>query len=152
MAAKKASNQKLLFTGGAFRHRLQAFSTALVYFVSMLETENSPVAPVDLAGLRENAGLTVRGLARELGINHTTVLKWERTGKVAKTEFLVPMSQILGVTIEELLGQPKPRRATAPGGKLGQVFRDVSEMPRRKQQQVIEVVEALIDKHQAKAS
>jgi transcriptional regulator with XRE-family HTH domain len=115
----------------------------------MLETEKSPI---DLAGLRENAGLTVRALARELGINHTTVLKWERTGKVAKAEFLVPMSEILGVTIEELLGQPKPRRATAPGGKLGQVFREVSELPRRKQQRIVEVIEDMLTAQKAKAS
>ena len=121
----------------------------MVYFISMPKTES---LPVDLARLRENAGLTVRGLARELGINHTTVLKWEQTGKVAKTEFLVPMSSLLGVTIEELLGQPKPRRSAAPGGKLGQMFREVSEMPRRKQQQIIEVIEALVDRHDAKAS
>ena len=106
---------------------------------------------IDLVELRENAGLGVRELARQVGTHHTTLLKWEAAGRVAKSEFLVPMSQILGVTIEELLGQPKPRRATAPGGKLGQVFREVSELPRRKQQRIVEVVEDMITAQKAKA-
>ena len=108
--------------------------------------------PVDLAELRENAGLTVRGLARELGINHSTLLQWERTGKIAKAEYLVPMSEILGVTLEELLGQPKPRRTTAPGGKAGQVFRELSELPRSQQQRIVAVVEDMITAQKSKAS
>jgi transcriptional regulator with XRE-family HTH domain len=121
----------------------------MVYFISMPTTES---LPVDLVQMRENARLTVRGLARELGINHTTVLKWEQTGKVAKTEFLVPMASILGVTIEELLGQPTPRRSAAPGGKLGQIMREVSDLPRRKQQRIIEVLEDMVTAQKAKAS
>ena len=103
---------------------------------------------VDLVSLREAAGLTARGLARELGITHAAVLKWERAGKVAKTEFLIPMSRILGVTIEELLGQPKPRKSAAPaGGKLGQVFREVSELPRSQQEKVIAILEPFVSAH-----
>lgn len=107
--------------------------------------------PIDLAERRERAGLGVRELARQLDIHHTTILKWEAAGKVAKAEYLVPMSEILGVTIEELLGQPKPRRAVAPGGKLGQVFREVSELPRRRQQRIVEVVEDMLTAQKAKA-
>lgn len=119
----------------------------MVYFISMNEETDSVI---DLAELRESAGLGVRELARQLGIHHTTILKWEAAGKVAKAEYLVPMSQILGVTIEELLGQPKPRRAVAPGGKLGEVFRAVSGLPRRKQQRIVEVVEALVAQKEAR--
>jgi len=110
-----------------------------------------PEALADLARMRERAGLGVRELARELGINHATLLQWEKAGKVSKTEFLVPMAAILGVSLEELLGQPKPRRAAAPGGKLGQVFREVSELPRRKQQRIVEVVEDMLTAQKAKA-
>ena len=120
----------------------------MVYFVSM---SNLSDQSVDLVELRENAGLGVRELARQLGVNHATVLKWEAAGKVAKAEFLIPMSEIFGVTIEELLGQPKPRRAVAPGGKLGQVFREVSELPRRRQQRIVEVVEDMLTAQRAKA-
>ena len=119
----------------------------MVYFISM-NAEKSPV--VDLAGLREQAGLTVRELGRRLDLHHTTILQWERAGRVAKAEFLVPMAELLGVTIEELLGQPKPRRATAPGGKLGELFRQVGELPRRQQQRIAEVVEDMVTAQLAK--
>jgi transcriptional regulator with XRE-family HTH domain len=120
----------------------------MVYFISMTQNQEPFV---DLAKMRENAGLTVRGLANELGISHTAVLKWEKAGKVNKTEFLAPLSQIFGVTIEELLGQPTPRRNAAPGGKLGQVFREVSELPRSQQSRIISLVEDILTAQKAKA-
>ena len=121
----------------------------MVYFVSMTEI-SQPF--VDLTKLREDANLSVRALSRELGVTHAAVIKWEKAGKVTKTEFLIPLSRILGVTIEELLGQPKPRKSAAPGGKLGQVFRDVSELPRRQQQRIVATVEDMLIAHQAKSS
>ena len=57
------------------------------------------------------------------------------------------MAKALGVTVEELLGQPKPRRTGNPGGKLGQVFEAVSKLPRRQQQKVIEMAEGFLALH-----
>ena len=105
---------------------------------------------VNLTKMRENAGLTVRGLAIELGISHTAVLKWEKAGKVHKTDFLMPLSQIFGVTIEELLGQLTPRRNAAPGGKLGQMFRDVSDLPRSQQNRIISFLDDMLTAQKAK--
>lgn len=98
---------------------------------------------IDLAELRENAGLTARELARQLGIHHSTVLHWEQNGKVTKTEYLLPVSQILGVSVEELLGQPRSRK-NVPAGRLGKVFSEVSTLPRRQQQKVIEMAEGFL--------
>ena len=38
------------------------------------------------------------------------------------------------------------QRAVIPGGKLGQVFVEVSKLPRRQQDKVIEFVEAFVEK------
>lgn len=59
------------------------------------------------------------------------------------------MAKALGVTVDELLGEPKPKRVVTPGGKLGEVFDSVSKLPRRQQQKVIEFVEAFVDKKSA---
>jgi len=75
---------------------------------------------------------------------------WERSGKVAKPEFLLPLSRIFGVTVEELLGDPKPRRVANPGGKLGQVFEAAARLPRSKQDKVIALLEAFVDQHAMK--
>jgi transcriptional regulator with XRE-family HTH domain len=109
-----------------------------------------PPTDSHLASLRKQAGLTVRELARQLDSDHTTVLYWERTGKIAKTEFLLPLSRILGVTVEELLGQPKPRRVANPGGKLGQAFEAAAKLPRSKQEKIIALLDPFVDQHSLK--
>ena len=102
-----------------------------------------------LKQLRENAGLSIRELARRIGEDHSNVRYWETTGKFPRSNVLIPMAKALGVTVEELLGEPKPKRASSQGGKLGEVFNSVSKLPRRQQQKVVEFVEAFVEKKTA---
>ncbi len=97
-----------------------------------------------LRSLREAAGISLRELARQIDQHPSNVSFWERTGKLPKSDVLVTMAHALGVSVEELLGQKKPRRVAHPGGKLGQVFEAVAELPRRQQQRIVEVVDALV--------
>ena len=99
-----------------------------------------------LRELREAAGLSMRELARRVGEEHSNIRYWETTGKPPRSDLLLPIADALGVSIEELLGVAKPKRATTPGGKLGEVFDSVSKLPRRQQQKVIEFVEAFVEK------
>ena len=97
-----------------------------------------------LRDLRERAGISVRELARQLDIHHTNIVYWEKTGRVAKTELLPQLAAILGVSVEEVLGQPRPKRAPIAPGKLGQIFEAAARLPRRQQQKIIEFVEPFI--------
>lgn len=97
-----------------------------------------------LRQLRETAGLSVRELARQIGEQHTNVLYWETSGAPPRADVLVPIAQALGVTVEELLGHAKPKRVTNPGGKVRLVFAQVQKLPRRQQDKIVEVVEALL--------
>jgi transcriptional regulator with XRE-family HTH domain len=97
-----------------------------------------------LRQIREAAGLSLRELARQLGEDHSNVGFWERTGTPPRSNVLVPMAAALGVTVEELLGHEKPKRAAAPGGKVRSVFERVQKLPRRQQDKIVEVVEALL--------
>lgn len=54
------------------------------------------------------------------------------------------MADILGVTVDELLGKSKPARVSSPGGKSRQAFEAVSKLPRRQQEQILKVVNALV--------
>ena len=119
---------------------MQAFSTNKVYFTSMTTSLDNKI---DLATLRESIGLTARELARQLGVHHTTVLKWEELGRVAKSEYLAPVSEILGVSIEEFFGLLK-KRTSAPAGRSRQTFENVSKLPRSRQKKILDVVDALI--------
>jgi len=102
------------------------------------------VAKSNLRRLREAAGLSVRELARQVGQSPTNVSYWERSGQLPRSDVLAPMAKALGVTVQDLLGEPRPGRAVAPGGKLGQVFDRVAKLPRRQQDKIIEVVNALV--------
>lgn len=99
-----------------------------------------------LRELRETAGLSMRELARQIGEQHTNVLYWETSGNLPRSDVLVPMAKALGVSVEVLLGEP-PRRTVKPGGKAGTVFEAVSKLPRRQQQKILEVVEAMVERH-----
>jgi len=103
-----------------------------------------------LRALREKAGLTLRELARQIGEHPSNVSYWERTGSIPSSDVLLPIAKALGVTVEELLGAPKSRRAAAPGGKVRQVFDAVSKLPRRQQEKIVDVVEALVERAAAR--
>lgn len=104
-----------------------------------------------LRELREHAGLSQRELARMIGQDSSNVSYWERTEKIPRSELLVPIAKALGVTVEELLGQPKPKSMPTKG-KLNHVFERVSQLPRRQQQKVIEMAEGFLALHETKSS
>lgn len=97
-----------------------------------------------LRALREASGLTLRELARQIGEQPTNLSYWERTGNLPRADLIIPIAQALGVTPEEILGQEKPKRAANPGGKVRTVFEQVQRLPRRQQDKIVEVVEALL--------
>jgi len=96
-----------------------------------------------LRQLRETAGISVRELARQIGEDHSNVSFWERTGTLPRSNVLLPIAKALGVTVEELLGE-QPRRVVSPGGKMRQAFEEVSKLPRRQQDQILKVLNALL--------
>jgi len=94
----------------------------------------------------------MRELARRIGEEHSNVRYWETTGKLPRSNVLIPMAEALGVTVEELLGAPRPQRAVLPGGKLGEAFIAVSQLPRRQQQKVVEMAQGFVALHKGDQS
>ena len=111
-----------------------------------------PATDSHLSRLRKQAGLTVRELSRQLGTSHTNLMYWERTGKIAKTEFIIPISKALGVSVEEILGNPKPRKTTVARGRMAKLFAQASELPKRRQERISIVLEDMLAASEAKAS
>jgi transcriptional regulator with XRE-family HTH domain len=105
-----------------------------------------------LRELREASGLSVRELARQIDEQHTNVLYWETSGNLPRSNVLVPMAKALGVTVEELLGQPRPKKVLAPGGRLGRVVETISRLPRRQQDKIVDVIETFVAGQQSKAA
>ena len=100
-----------------------------------------------LTRLRKRAGLNVRELARQVGTNHTSIMYWERSGRVGKMDYLIPMAEALGVTVEEVLGHPRTRKTVTAGGRMGQLFEEASRLPRSQQDKVIAVLEPFVTLH-----
>ncbi len=110
--------------------------------------------PVDMAkaasrlrALREAAGLSVRELARQIDEQHSNLVYWETSGNLPRSNVLLPLARALGVSVEELLGQPKPRRSATPASKLGQLFDAASRLPRRQQQKIVELLQPFVREH-----
>jgi transcriptional regulator with XRE-family HTH domain len=97
-----------------------------------------------LRRLREASGLSVRELARQIGQQPSNVSFWETTDKL-------PLSRALGISVEELLGANPKRNGTA-GGRLGKTTERITQLPRRQQGKILDVVEAMLAQEESKAS
>ena len=111
------------------------------------KAKTSPENSARLKALRTTAGLSVRELARQIGEQHTNVLFWEKTGRLPRSDVLVPMAKSLGVTVEELLGETKPKRISSPAGKARLLFEAVSKLPRRQQEKIFSILEPFVFQH-----
>jgi len=123
---------------------MQALFSTRPYGSDMAKSTSTPSR---LRKLREAAGLSVRELARQLGENHTNVLYWETSGNFPRSDVLLPMANALGVTVEELLGEDRPRRVLTPGGRLRQLFEAASKLPRSQQEKIIAILEPFVREH-----
>lgn len=107
-----------------------------------------------LRELREAAGMSQRELAKQLEIHHSNLGHWERSGNLPGSNLLLPLSKLLGVTVEELLtgeAGKKPRGA-AITGKAQTLFEQLSKLPRNQQQRILATVEDMLVAQEAKAS
>jgi transcriptional regulator with XRE-family HTH domain len=101
-----------------------------------------------ISAFRERAGLSQQQLAESLGVNQQMVAYWERRAVTLRPEQLAELADSLKVSVEELLGKDAPKaRGSGPAGRARQVFETVSRLPRRQQQKIVEVVEALVAQH-----
>jgi transcriptional regulator with XRE-family HTH domain len=125
---------------------MQVLFSALPYDADMSKAASR------LRHFREKAGLSLRELARQIGEQPSNVSYWERSGGLPRADLLMPIASSLGVSVEELLGKTKPRRAPVAGGRLGQLVEKVSSLPRRQQEKVIDMFETVLVGQQTKAA
>jgi transcriptional regulator with XRE-family HTH domain len=97
--------------------------------------------------LREAAGISQRELARQLGQDQSNIRYWENSGNFPRSDVLMPMAKALGVTVEELLGEPRPKRVVSPGGRARQLFEAITKLPRRQQEKVLDILEPFVTRH-----
>ena len=74
---------------------------------------------------------------------------YKRRAHNPSVEFVRQVARVLDVLMTELLGevQIKRTRKTGPTGKVHKVFEEVSKLPRRQQEKIVEVVSALVTQY-----
>jgi len=98
-----------------------------------------------LAAFRQAAGLTQTELAQLVGESQQNIAFWEASEKPPRSDVLPKLAQVLGVRVEALLGESLPRvRKSGPVGKVQKVFEQVSTLPRKQQERIVETVSALV--------
>ncbi|HSY54726.1 MAG TPA: helix-turn-helix transcriptional regulator [Opitutaceae bacterium] len=107
----------------------------------------SPAHGERLKTLRKAANLSQRELAALIDETHTNVAYWETSGNLPRSDVLLPMAKALGVTLEELLGAPKPKHSGAPAGKARQLFEAVNKLPRRQQEKIFDILQPFVRDH-----
>lgn len=98
-----------------------------------------------LLKLRLEAGISQSELAEIIGEPQQNVAYWERSEKPPRSDVLPKIAKALGVKIEDILDTENevPKRH-GPTGRLQTIFDEVSRLPRRQQQKIIEFVSAVV--------
>lgn len=97
--------------------------------------------------LREQANLTQREVAQQLGISQPSYVKWERRDIGLTRERLHQLASILGVEIEDFFSSSEKPKRNGPVGRARKNFETISALPRYHQKQILDVVEILLRKH-----
>jgi transcriptional regulator with XRE-family HTH domain len=122
--------------------------SAILAAVARTLSQPRPKLAERLVALRRAAGLTQHELAEALGVAQSTVAQWERSQTPPRSDVLPQMGRIFGVSVEEILNVegrlPAAGRGRRPTGKVWKLFEEVSTLPRRQQEKVIEFVSAFV--------
>ncbi len=76
-----------------------------------------------VAGLRKELGFTQKELAEKLLISDKAVSKWETGTTIPDTALLIPLADVLGVTVTELLSGERMQQQSMPAEEVEQVVK-----------------------------
>jgi len=87
-------------------------------------------------------------LADLVGVSQSAIAFWEVSDTPPRSSALPKLAKALGVKIVDLLnGDPSLKQMRGPTGKLRRLFEEVSKLPRRQQEKIIEFVSAFVEQH-----
>ncbi len=97
-----------------------------------------------IANARKAQHRTQQEVADHLGIAQATVAHYEAGRMRVPTFHLPPLAEILGLTVDELLGQGMKPGKRGPTPKLQKQFERISQLPRATQQIVMTMLDGVI--------
>lgn len=114
-------------------------------------SKEAPLFGQRLAAVRRSKGLSQRELAKRLNVTREMIDYYERRAPNPALDFIERAAAALEVSVAELLGsQPHTIRAKpGPVSQLERRMEQVKLLPRKKQQLVIEFLDAIISTEKA---
>ena len=98
-----------------------------------------------LHAAREARGLSQAQVAEQLGITQTAYACWERRTMALRPDQIEQVAQLLGVSVESLFnGNGGSTHKAGPTGKARRIFDEVSRLPRKRQQRILNTVEDML--------
>lgn len=97
-----------------------------------------------IAGLRKECGLTQTQLGEMIGVSQQQVVSFEKGRRKVPVSALPKLSEVLGVTVEELIGIESQPSKRGPTPKLQQQLEQLQRLPRSKQRFVAEMLDTVL--------
>ena len=113
-------------------------------------TKDAPLFGQRLSAARKAKGWSQTQLAQRLETTREVIDYYERRAPNPTLEFIQRAAQALEIEVVELLpgnetGRPRaPARGKGPQGKVRRVFEEVSRLPRRQQEKIVDFVSAYV--------
>ena len=117
-----------------------------------MQTGRPPLSPASKFGarlreLREDANLSQREVAQVLGSSQPSYAKWERRDVAVTASQLELLAESLGCNVADFFTDDSPNRKRGPVGRAKKVFEQVSQLPRHRQREILDITERLTAIH-----
>jgi transcriptional regulator with XRE-family HTH domain len=97
-----------------------------------------------IAALRKQQDITQVQLAELIGVTQQTINSYETGRRRVPVSLLAAIARRLGISIEELVGEPAKSSKRGPTPKLQQQMERIAQLPRARQQFVMQVIESVL--------
>ena len=126
----------------------------MMYFTSIMAKRGRP-AKADapdfgrrLAALRKQHNLTQVELGKKIGLTQKAIDYYERRAVKPSIELLTKLSEIFGVSTDDLLGLSFDTRSQSKPGPVSQLeqrFEQLKQLPKTQQKTVIAMLDGLLE-------
>ncbi len=97
-----------------------------------------------IAEHRKTLGLTQQQLAETLGIAQQTLAHYEVGRLRVAVALLPPLSHVLGLSLEDLLGLSRKTNKRGPESRLQAQIQRIGTLPRGKQRMLLDMIDAAL--------
>jgi transcriptional regulator with XRE-family HTH domain len=103
-----------------------------------------------VAAARRERGMTQSQLGNVLGISQKMIDYYERRASNVTADILKRLSNVLGVSSDELLGINSKKAKPGPKSKLRRQIEQIEQLPKAKQQAISEILDMAVKSRDAK--